>query len=227
VDDVVSAFPVIDDNRVEEVLVSTSDILGSDKLQRDSEGLEVGGIRGDLSIREEDIETESRSARRAFFGTLLFGGRSHRGDGRSLVAVCHPVPEGARAQSESLAEALLCQLGMLLLQAEIGAHDQRSDRGFSQRDVSQDGGRHAEQRVQKSVVLKREIFLPLSGRSPDVGQDVECALKRSHGPRAQAAQALRIYILAARGLLELDGDPPGPSPVDHGETDENEQDTWV
>lgn len=62
-DDCLCALVVIDDDGVEQVLVAAADVLCGEELQGDTEDGQVGGVGGELSVGQHDVEREARAAR--------------------------------------------------------------------------------------------------------------------------------------------------------------------
>jgi hypothetical protein len=59
--DLLGALVIVDDDGVEQILIAIADVLRGDEFEGDTEGLEVGGIGGELGVGNDDIEGEAPS----------------------------------------------------------------------------------------------------------------------------------------------------------------------
>jgi hypothetical protein len=107
--DEVGALVVVDDDRIEQVLVATADVLCCDELQGDAERRQSRGIGRNQGVGQQEVEAESGTPWSAL---SRCGRRRGRPQDRSLPFVLarwvtQPRTESPRAEREGLAEPLL------------------------------------------------------------------------------------------------------------------------
>ena len=67
-DDMLGALVVVDDDGVEQRVVTTADVLGCDELESDPEGFDVGGVCSEPCARQGAIEADATAAWRGLAG---------------------------------------------------------------------------------------------------------------------------------------------------------------
>jgi hypothetical protein len=161
-DDVLGAFVIIDDNRVKEILIATTDVLGSDEFERHTENRQVGGVCAELSVGDDEVEAKAwTSLSAATSPARLGGGGQHgvvAGTGlRSWRSGREPGPQRAPGQGQRFAEPVLSEARCLGTEAKPGSDEQGPQRWAAQVDLCEHGGGYGEQGSEQRylVVLGR------------------------------------------------------------------------
>lgn len=142
--DVVGTLVVVDDHGLEELLVTTPDVLGGHELEGNAEGGGVGRVGAELGPGDDEVEAESwtTAPARAF---LRRRGRLRQHLGRRVVTwPREPMAERSVGKRQRLAESRLGECRDLGLQPEPRANDQPSKGGPTELDVAEERRRHGE-----------------------------------------------------------------------------------
>jgi hypothetical protein len=197
-DDVLGALVVVDHDGVEEVLVTSADVLCRDQRELDAEGFELRRVGGELGVGDGHVEAEARSAWRSL--PLWLGRR--RGDvmlwsGRGAA---QPRPQGALGQPQRRAEALLRELRVRFSKPQVGANAERSHGLAAQPKHPEQRGRDLEQRRGDRVLIM--VFRRSGARRPAAPrQGGDDALEGGDGAATEPAEALSADLrLSRRGL---------------------------
>jgi hypothetical protein len=221
---VVGALVVVDQDRVEQRLVAASEILGRDELEGDAEGLQRGGVAGELGFGKQHVEGESRATRRA---AATGSGRRGRGlergkQGLGVTAIARdPGAQGARRECQRATELLLGK-AMDAVQALPCSHDQALHSASAQGDPREDRGDDLEQGASAS-----ELSLPLArarvvrGTTP-AGQLGQERFHPSQCPGDEATDPHGTDALALGSLLQLHGEPGGLKAVHQAQGQQGE-----
>jgi hypothetical protein len=227
-DDVLGAFVIIDDNRVEEVLIATTDVLGSDEFERHAENRQVGGVCTELRVGDDEVEAKTWTSLSAATSPATLGGGGQHGvvTGTGLWSWRsgrEPGTQRASGQGQRFAEPVLSEARYLGTEAEPGSDEQGPQRWTAQVDLSEHGGGHGEQGSEQRylVVLGR-----LSSGAPATTAPLERCLPGGLDARAQTADALGVEALDPGRLGHPDGEPVRANAVNQGHSDDDGQGAW-
>ena len=125
-DDQLGVLLVVDDDGLEQRLVTAADVLGGDEIEGNAERLEVGGVGGELGLGQDEIEGEAAALGRASRRGTAGRRGSERWIGGGAGQVRKPGTQRAGREGKTLTEALLCERAVLGRQTQPGTEQQRA-----------------------------------------------------------------------------------------------------